>query len=194
MKKIIIFFIMGILLINISSALTECERIIFPSGSPCILFLPNNNTFRSCDLVNVTFYSNNQTKILSNKLMGNFTPFLCNVTFDFTNISTYTFFYSTGDSGSITIKEDVNNTYYLYVIAFIVFIILFIMGYWTKDTTFIVIDGMLCVVIAINLLVNGFPSLTNIFLKNSIVIVLIGIGFYLMLPLVEYSIKLWDEM
>lgn len=87
----------------------------------------------------------------------------------------------------IIIAEDVNNRYYLYVVAILVFFGLLAIGYYLEDATFVIIAGMLSSVIAINIFFNGFPGLTNEFLKDGISIIFAGIGFYLMLaPSIEF--------
>lgn len=91
----------------------------------------------------------------------------------------------------IIVKEDLNNRYFLYVTSVLIFFILLIIGYYIKDETFLIIAGMLSIVLAINLFINGFPGLTNDFLKNGIVIVLAGIGFYFVLAPTLEVIEEW---
>jgi len=182
MKKIIIIILL--LIVPAASALLECKGTMNPKDIPCMTLLPNNVTITSCSLINASYY-NGSIKIYQ-EVMQDYSSFYCNATFNITNHGTYGILYSTGDTGSIIVQEDVNNRYYLYVVVTIVFILLIIVGYRLEDTTFIVLAGMLCCVMAVNIFLNGFPDLTNEFLKNGIVIVLAGIGFYLIVgPSVE---------
>ncbi|KKL08290.1 hypothetical protein LCGC14_2577330 [marine sediment metagenome] len=79
------------------------------------------------------------------------------------------------------------NIFYLYIVGAIIFFVLLGLGHYMEEPTFIIISGMLSMVLAINLFINGFPNLTNEFLKNGVVIVLAGIGMYLILiPSLRY--------
>lgn len=83
--------------------------------------------------------------------------------------------------------EGENEEFYLYIVALIVFFILLGLGYYFEEGVFIMIDGMLVTIIGIVIFIYGFPNLTNIFLKNSISIVLWGVGAYLILaPAMEF--------
>ena len=49
------------------------------------------------------------------------------------------------------------------------------------------IAGMLAMIIGINIFINGFPNLTNTFLRNGMATIMWGIGAYLiMLPGMEF--------
>ncbi len=186
MKKTIIYTLVLIFLVGNLSALDECQGTVYNTDVPCIILLPINLTNTPCNTVDVTYYKNGSTLLFS-ETMSEYNPFTCNSTFNETNLGTVTFAYTTGDSGSITIIENVDNKYYLYVVVFLAFISLVVMGYYLEDNTFKVIAGMLAVLIAIDLFVNGFPNLTNTFLKNGMVTVIAGIGFYfLVAPTAEY--------
>ncbi len=90
----------------------------------------------------------------------------------------------------VEVKRDCeggNDAYYLYIVVYVIFFILLGLGYYLKEGAFVIIAGMLSIIMAINLFMNGFPTLTNLFLKNSVVIILAGIGFYFVLiPSLEY--------
>lgn len=76
--------------------------------------------------------------------------------------------------------------YYLYIVVFIVIIILLGLGYYLDDPVFSLFAGMLLVVTAITIFNTDFINLTNEFLKNGIVILLIGIGlYYLIAPTIK---------
>ena len=187
--KTIIYVFISIVLISIVSALDECKGTIFDTDVPCLIFLPYNN---DCTSVEMYVYSNGST-LLDFRYMYQYNPFTCNTTFNYSTYGTYTFNYSTGDTGSITVEEDVNNRYYLYVVALIAFLSLLGLGYWLEESMFVILSGMLSIVIAINLYVNGFPNLTNEFLKHSIIIVLTGIGFYFMIAPSLEDLKEWTR-
>jgi hypothetical protein len=183
MKKYLLLLIL--LLIPSALAIQECQSFMNNNQVPCLIFIPNISTGQFCENINITMSLNNTLKY--SQSLGNFNNYLCNSTFNQTTFGTYNFLYSTGDSGSITIQEDVNNRYYLYIVSFITWFILLGLGYYLEDRTFAIISGMLVIVIAINIYTNGFPNLTNVFLVNGIVTVLAGIGmYYTIYPTVKY--------
>ena len=192
MKKIIyIIFVISILYLSIVNALDECKGTVNPDEVPCSVLLPVNTTSTNCNTINVSFYSN--TTLLESHFMTTLNPFMCDGNFTQTDFGTYAIQYSTGDSGSITVEEEINNRYFLYVVALIVFFIMLGIGYHIKDEVFLILSGMLSIVLALNLFINGFPGLGNAFLQNSIVAVLAGVGFYYVLvPSIEL-IENWGE-
>ena len=190
MKKLIVILIF-ILSIGLVSALDECKGTVNPDEVPCSVLLPVNTTLTNCNTINVSFFSN--TTLVDSHFMNTLNPFMCNGNFTQTDFGTYAIQYSTGDSGSITVEEEINNRYFLYVVSLIVFLIMLGIGYHIEDEVFLILAGMLSTVLAINLFVNGFPGLANTFLQNSIVVVLAGIGFYyILVPTVEL-IESWKE-
>jgi hypothetical protein len=91
-----------------------------------------------------------------------------------------------GGTREIIVEND-NEQYYLYVIALLVFFVLLGLGYYLKQEIFVIIAGMLSMIIAINIFFNGFPNLSNEFLRNGMVIVLAGIGMYFTLaPSIDF--------
>lgn len=177
MKKTIISLTFIFLLsLTLVYALDECKGTMNENEPPCYLLLPVNTTETACNTLIVHIY--NDSNSLYNQTMNQFNYFTCNATFNKTEWATYSFLYSTSDSGTIIIEENEDNTYYLYISVFIVLFVLLIIGYWLEEENFHIIAGMLCAIIAINIWINGFPNLTNDFLKNGIAIVLAGIGFY----------------
>ena len=188
-KTIYIIFIMSILYLSIANALDECKGVVDNNDLPCEVLLPINTSITACNSINVSFFTN--ATLLDSNFMIQKNPSICAGNFTQTTFGTYLIIYSTGDSGSITIEEDINNTFYLYVVSIIVFFILFGIGFHLEDNVPIILAGMLSIVLAINLFINGFPNLTNDFLKQGIVIVLVGIGFYFVLaPSIE-EIESW---
>ena len=185
MNKTILLGIVFILLIPLAFAIEECKGTMNNNEVPCLVLLPVNTTSTACNTIEVGFY--NISTFLNSQTMEEYSPFSCNVTFNYTEFGTYTFNYSTGDSGSIVIEEDVDNRYYLYIVALTLFFMLLGIGYFKEEKFFVILSGMLSCVIAINLFLNGFPNLTNEFLKNGIVMIFAGIGFYFILaPSIDY--------
>lgn len=181
MKKIILLFIF-LLFPIITYAMDECEGIMYKGDIPCIILYPYTD---NCSEIEMYVYLNNT--LLDTRFMNSFNTFFCNQIFNYTALGTYTFNYSTMDTGSIVVKEDVNKRYYLYVTSLIIFLALIGLGYKLENKTFVTLAGILSVMIAINLLINGFPYLDDTFLREAIVMVLLGIGFYFMVaPAVEY--------
>ena len=175
-----------ILIIPIVSALENCEGTMFTNDIPCSIFLPVNTSSIPCNTVELSIYNNGST-LLYTETMNELNKFNCNGTFNLTTIGTYTFLFSTEDSGSIEIVEDENQQYYLYVVILIIFFILIGVGYWKGIGEFIMIAGMIAMGIGINIFINGFPNLTNEFLRNFASVILWGVGAYLIIaPAMEF--------
>lgn len=177
MKLTIIFLLMLMFLTSIVIALDECKGTMFTNEIPCLVLLPYTN---DCTTIGIKFYTNGST-LLDNRLMSQYSPFICDQTFNYTSFGTYTFNYSTGDSGSIVVEEDEEQQYYLYVVVLMIFFILVGLGYWKGEGIFVMMAGMLAMIIGIVIYIYGFPNLTNEFLKNSITVVIWGVGAYLIL-------------
>lgn len=77
--------------------------------------------------------------------------------------------------------EGENEEFYLYIIAIVIFFILVGLGYYYEEGVFVIISGMLAAIIGIVIFIYGFPGLTNTFLKNSMSVIIWGIGAYLIL-------------
>jgi len=183
-----IFFILFLLFSGVVTALDECKGTMDSNDIPCSVILPVNTTSTACDTLEVHFY--NESTSIYNSTMSQNNYFSCNATFNQTLWGTYTFLYSTGDSGSIVVETERNNIFYLYTIAMIAFLVLLWLGYYLEEPAFQIIAGMLSAVMAVNLIRNGFPTLTNTFLQTSIVIVLSGVGFYFIVaPTIEWFQK-----
>lgn len=167
------------------TALDECRGTMHNNKVPCMLLLQFNETPLICGSYSVSIY--NQSTLIYSETMGNYSPFMCNATFNQTGYGTYNFQYSTGDTGSIVIEEDIDNRYYLYIVALITFFILLGLGYYLKDRVFITLSGITLIVTALNIFINGFSNLVNELLRNGIVVVLWGIGAYLIIaPYLEF--------
>ncbi len=101
-KKLLFLFIFFILSSFIVSALEECRGTITDEEVPCLVLLPVNTTIIDCTTLSTSFF-NNASTLLYTQDMGTFNSFLCNATFNQSALGTYTFSYSTGDSGSIIV-------------------------------------------------------------------------------------------
>lgn len=190
MKKII-FLLIFLLMIPSISAIC-CER-----NEPCTI----SETCQDgdCGTATITIYNETGLVINPQTAMNIINPFL--YTFNasannFTNYGIYPYAINTtteevcqGDC-YVEVKSECFGTpdeYYLYIVAIILFFILFGIGYFLEDTTFTIISGMLLIVIAIALYQIGFPKLDNEFLKQAIIIVTAGVGFYLIVvPSVDW--------
>jgi len=184
MKKTTIIEIVSLILsISLVYSLDECKGTMLTNEIPCLVLLPYTD---DCTTVGIRFYRNGST-LLGDRLMAQYSPFACNQTFNYTSFGTYTFNYSSGDSGSIVIEEDENQELYLYLFAFFVYFVLVGIGYWKEEGTFLMIAGILAMIIGINIFNNGFPNLTNEFLKNSMVVIIWGVGaITLFFPIMEF--------
>lgn len=190
MKKTILILL--VLIIPIAYALDNCKGTMFQQDIPCLLLLPVNQSVTPCNTLDVLVYNNGST-LLYTQTMAIYNPFKCNATFNQTTFGTYTFQYGTGDTGSITIEEDEFQQYYLYLAILLVFFILVIVGHLKDIGEFIMIAGILAMVIGINIFNNGFPNLTNVFLRNAIVLVIWGVGAYLILAPAMRFFEEWRD-
>lgn len=77
--------------------------------------------------------------------------------------------------------EGENEAFYLYIVAIIIFFILVALGYYYTEGVFVMVAGFLATIIGIVIFIYGFPNLTSVFLKNSISVVIWGVGAYLII-------------
>ena len=83
-----------------------------------------------------------------------------------------------------------SDIYYIYSTMLLLFLLLLGIGYYTEDWVFHVIGGLMIIPVCVYLFNNEFLNLTNVFLKNGLIIVLAGIGLYFIL---HPSMKLWED-
>ncbi len=102
-KKILFLFVFFIFSISLVNATEECRGTIDFDEVPCFVLLPVNTTTIDCTTLSVEFF-NNASTLLYTQTMNTFNTFLCNATFNQSALGTYTFSYSTGDSGSIIVE------------------------------------------------------------------------------------------
>ena len=174
-KAIILYIIFSILLIGIVNALDECQTIINDDKIPCVVFLPVNVSVTACNTINVSFFTNSTLK--SSSFMIETNDFTCSGNFTHKELGTYLISYSTGDSGSITVKEGIIMQLLLYFVTAMAFITLAI-ALWKKDTNFAFFSGFLFMIIGIFLFRNGFGTLDN-FITNGMAIITMGLGAYI---------------
>lgn len=183
MKKfilVILFFIF----INFVSALEECKGTMPTDDVPCYVLLPSNQTTSPCENISVLFY--NETTLLYNLSLDSYNSFLCNATFNQSSLGTYTFYYSTGDSGSIIIERGIKMIYLLYF-AIILIAMLFILGMVKEDYTFLGLGGISAMVFGLFIFINGFDGINNLITQTVSMVGMLG-GFYVMIgSIFEYS-------
>lgn len=175
MKKLIIHLIVFLLAIFIASALDECKTEVDVDEVPCELLLPINVSITDCNTINLTIFSN-ATQVES-QFMNQKTTFICAGNFSQKTIGSYTFSYSNGDSGSLTVTEGIILELLLYfVLAFALVLLGF--AIWREDTNFAIYSGFIFMVLGIFMFTEGFSTLSN-FITKSISFIFIGLGIYL---------------
>lgn len=181
-NKYILMFVSLLCLYSVS-ALIECDTQVLEDDTPCLILVKYDG---NCSKVVINFYDYQNIE-LSSRNMSAYNSFICNQTFDYETTGVYTYNLTINESGIINVVENKNNKYYLLVIALFSFAALLLMGYKLENQVFIILAGMLSCVMALNIFLNGFPNLTDEFIRNGIVIILAGIGFYLMVaPSIDY--------
>lgn len=178
MKKYITLLLIILLLPSVI-ALDLCEDK--PEiNTPCIMVTPE---ISSCGKYEYEIFNMNGTKVNNGSLeVYNDDIYYFNLT---QPSGDYVISLCDGATREITVNND-DSQMWLYILGTLVFIGLLVLGFYLEDEAFVIISGMLSIVMAINLFNEGFPELTNVFLKNGIVMVLAGIGFYFIIaPSVE---------
>lgn len=136
MKGYFLFFSF-LLLFPIVLSIEECKGVMDQDELPCNNLLAVNTSLTNCSALTVDFF-NNQSTLYETQVMSTFNPNFCNGTFDpgrnFTElVGTYTFGYSTGDTGSIIVEAGNVNFFNLSVylifsaigLTFLVFMFVF---------------------------------------------------------------------
>ena len=192
-KAALLIVISLIILLMIPSVLSICCE----KNEPCTI----SETCQDGDCGNATITIYNGTGIVINPqtTMNEINSFLYTFNASENNFTSYGIYpYAINTTTSkfcqgdcyVEVKAECFATpdeYYLYIVGIILFFGLFGLGYFLEDTTFTIISGMLLVVIAIALYQIGFSKLDNEFLKQAIIMVTAGIGFYLIIvPSVDW--------
>ena len=119
MKRIFLFIFFTLFLSSLVFALEECKGVMNQDELPCNNLLQVDTTVTPCNTLTVSFF-NNQSTLYHVQTMSQYNPDFCNGTFNpgdnFSNVlGTYTFVYSTGDTGSIIVEEGFMNFFNLLV-------------------------------------------------------------------------------
>ena len=132
MLKQLNFFILFLLFLSFSYAIEECKGTVTIKEIPCILLLPLNTSNTNCSTIEVSLY--NESNNLFNETLSEYNEFNCNGTFNVSTYGTYTFMYSNGDSGSITVIKEADEMVSLSITLFIMLIniAIFILPFFIK--------------------------------------------------------------
>ena len=185
-------FFLFLFMFSVTGLPNECSGFINKNDVPCVLLLPVNNSLISCASWNTTIY--NRTTKLSTKTMAVYNSHNCYNNFSYTEYGTYSIYYSSGDTGSVVVKQDINYLYYIYVVSFVLLIVLLLVGYQLQNWVYIVLSGFLSCGIGIYMATVGFPNLNDQFLQYTMATIFLGFGFYLILmPFLENMRGLLDD-
>jgi len=124
MKKLTIFLFLFLIPLAYAN-LDECKGTVAQDEVPCYLLLTFNASPLICGEHEVSVY--NISTFVYNQPLANYSIFKCNATFNITDLGTYVFRFSTGDTGSIIVEEGLMNFFNLMVyIVFVVIMMVFI--------------------------------------------------------------------
>lgn len=101
LNKLFFIFILFLLFSSFAFSVEECGGVIDKTEVPCFILLPYDS---DCTTQNITIYNNASTN-LGTFTLGQYNPIKCNHTFNYTSLGTYTYKFSTDDTGSIILKE-----------------------------------------------------------------------------------------
>ena len=189
MKKFGIYFPIFFLFIVSSYALDNCKNTLPTEDSPCLLLLPITNPNINCNTINVSIYRNNTYVYYTN--LTDYSPSMCSAIFNQIIPATYNLKYSTGDTYQIVVTQGYVR-FYVYICLFLIIIFFLVAGYYYEQGIMLYMVGFMSPVMALDIYYNGFPNMTNVFLSNSITIILVGLGmYYLVLP---FLIFLGDKL
>jgi len=178
---LIIFFLL--LLFNVYSLENCGGEVILNTDIPCYILLPSS---KDCTNLGVSVYHDSSTLLFETTLCQ-YSPTQCNFTFNGTldnenNIAlgTYTWNYSTGDTGKINVEEDnMLNIFHLLVYGFLFvtgLILILFMHLFQEDYGTSLVYGSIAsalYVIMLVMLASGFDFIRN-------VTFIVDINYYLM--------------
>lgn len=153
------------ILINFVSALDNCKSsFLTPEDVPCLILLPViENT--NCSTITASIYSN--FNIIYSQQMYNYSPVMCNATFNQSVAGTYTIKYSTGDTAKFTIGVNEMNLWIgmFFLGAILTFVILMHKTRDVHGSSFIYggMAGILSLIFSL-MLFSGFKLISNIVL------------------------------
>jgi len=191
-KKIIILSYSLVVLISLCTFVTAllevCEDIETP-GNACMLITPPIN----CDVYNYSIIKDNSSTIINSYLTNfSYTDSMYYINFS-QSAGSYIVKLCDNTTSIIKVENNENTQLWIYISAILLFLTLLALGYYLREGTFIIIAGMLSLIIALSLVTVGFPGLTDTFLRNGIVIILCGIGFYFILAPSLELIQEWKD-
>ena len=126
--SVITLLLFFIFLSSIVYSIENCEDVTSPDKIPCYVLLPYNG---NCSNLNVSFYYNS-TQFLNEKAMSNYTNFQCSSLFNYSQIGTYSWKFSTGDSGNLVLEVG-NMNLLIYGILLALIVIFITLMHKTKD-------------------------------------------------------------
>jgi len=181
-KKINFFLLFFIFLVPLTYAsFDECKGQMYIEDSPCNIFLPKGDL--NCSQHNISVYHNSTN--IYNLTLTDYNSVYCNATFNITTVGTYTFAFSTGDSGSINITEGYRMILlYFFVLTILIGLIVAAIVY--EDTFFSTMASFGMMAVGVFIHINGFSSLSNLVTDFLALLFILG-GFYFLVPLFEYT-------
>lgn len=172
--KLILFFVMLALFTRLSLGLDECTGTVLADDVPCLIFLPSTGV--NCTATQVQLYRENIT--LSIQTMDDYSPAQCNATFNYSSpIGTYNFNYTTGDTGSIIVKEGIVINLLLYF-GLATALIVWGAGIWLRDANIISLAAIVLVIMGLFIWNNGFSVLNNL-VTQTLGMIFAALGSYL---------------
>jgi len=174
--KTIILITICILMIPLVSAIDNCKPYTPVDEIPCLILYTNATP---CNNINVSFYDNN-SNLLYTQTMGSYSGgFKCNATFNQTNLGTYPFLYSTGDTGTIVVEGGNKMEILIYAAIALSFLVLYF-SFLSKNEPLASLAGILMGCTGVFILANGFSVLNNLISLTLGAILAMG-GFYILL-------------
>jgi len=124
-----------LILMSFAYSIGECKGgVITEDDSPCYIFLPFNATPIHSASYSVSVYQN--TTLVYSTTLFNYSTFICGATFNQSEINSYVFQFSNGDSGSINVVEATGMVFFnllVYLILFSASIIFTVMAHKYSD-------------------------------------------------------------
>jgi len=164
MKKqnIITIVILSILVLPlISAAYCPTDNFVDISEMPCEEITPVIQNVTQCNvtILNLNNSAINYTINMTNR--GDDTwNYSFNVSYSESNITQYTQTLCDNSTSTVTISpaETANEYWYIYLLFFVVFIAIFVIGEWKGNFIFKYIAGAFLLVIGLYTFINGFPG------------------------------------
>jgi len=183
-KKLVWIIVLALLVIPMVSAATCTDEVAYDT-LPCDVITPVINcTEYNATVMNIDNASFNYSTAMLPVGDGTYT-----FEFNYTEIGGYSIVICDNSSSTINIVYSFSieeRNYWLYVFVLLTALTFYLLGKYLTDDAFPIISGMLLCVLAIHFIINGYPNLTNEFLRNSVFFILLGIGLYL---IANHSIK-----